>query len=177
MDGGYGAVFLPDSGPGLIPFASESADGMPDHRKVSQEFRLESEEWGRFDWQAGLFWYDEDITIYNFNYDSLAPGNPQADRAIQQPRNKTWAVFASGDLAITEAFKLRGGVRYTQDEKDFSASVLESAPFGAPVAGPYTVNTDVDDVSWDLSGVYRSEERRVGKECVSTCRSRWSPYH
>src|SRR3546814_14650166 len=28
-------------------------------------------------------------------------------------------------------------------------------------------------------GLYlaRSEERRVGKECVSTCRSRWSPYH
>src|SRR3546814_19737405 len=35
-----------------------------------------------------------------------------------------------------------------------------------------------------VSGVYRervtlarSEERRVGNECVSTCRSRWSPYH
>src|SRR3546814_16392914 len=30
-----------------------------------------------------------------------------------------------------------------------------------------------------LSGgeAQRSEERRVGKECVSTCRSRWSPYH
>src|SRR3546814_18629950 len=30
-----------------------------------------------------------------------------------------------------------------------------------------------------LGGVVerRSEERRVGKECVSTCRSRWSPYH
>src|SRR3546814_13109856 len=27
-----------------------------------------------------------------------------------------------------------------------------------------------------IAGV-RSEERRVGKECVSTCRSRWSPYH
>src|SRR3546814_14707833 len=27
-----------------------------------------------------------------------------------------------------------------------------------------------------LPGI-RSEERRVGKECVSTCRSRWSPYH
>src|SRR3546814_17499440 len=26
-------------------------------------------------------------------------------------------------------------------------------------------------------GYVRSEERRVGKECVSTCRSRWSPYH
>src|SRR3546814_2502779 len=30
-------------------------------------------------------------------------------------------------------------------------------------------------VSSDLTK--RSEERRVGKECVSTCRSRWSPYH
>src|SRR3546814_17115026 len=28
-----------------------------------------------------------------------------------------------------------------------------------------------------LIGLGRSEERRVGKECVSTCRSRWSPYH
>src|SRR3546814_13159905 len=28
-----------------------------------------------------------------------------------------------------------------------------------------------------LFGFVRSEERRVGKECVSTCRSRWSPYH
>src|SRR3546814_8197728 len=32
---------------------------------------------------------------------------------------------------------------------------------------------------WNCSGMFdvRSEERRVGKECVSTCRSRWSPYH
>src|SRR3546814_9444033 len=28
-----------------------------------------------------------------------------------------------------------------------------------------------------MVGAIRSEERRVGKECVSTCRSRWSPYH
>src|SRR3546814_14850144 len=29
----------------------------------------------------------------------------------------------------------------------------------------------------DIRRAKRSEERRVGKECVSTCRSRWSPYH
>src|SRR3546814_7837866 len=29
----------------------------------------------------------------------------------------------------------------------------------------------------DIESRIRSEERRVGKECVSTCRSRWSPYH
>src|SRR3546814_20871427 len=37
----------------------------------------------------------------------------------------------------------------------------------APLAG--------DDL--EFVRALRSEERRVGKECVSTCRSRWSPYH
>src|SRR3546814_4606583 len=34
-------------------------------------------------------------------------------------------------------------------------------------------------ISGEASALHanRSEERRVGKECVSTCRSRWSPYH
>src|SRR3546814_18467326 len=31
--------------------------------------------------------------------------------------------------------------------------------------------------SGQLGGLPRSEERRVGEECVSTCRSRWSPYY
>src|SRR3546814_17410557 len=30
---------------------------------------------------------------------------------------------------------------------------------------------------WEGKMPVRSEERRVGKECVSTCRSRWVPYH
>src|SRR3546814_14343405 len=34
------------------------------------------------------------------------------------------------------------------------------------------------EMTWgQASDRFRSEERRVGKECVSTCRSRWSPYH
>src|SRR3546814_2172331 len=40
-----------------------------------------------------------------------------------------------------------------------------------------TSNRIVDMVVPCPSGAMRSEERRVGKECVSTCRSRWSPYH
>src|SRR3546814_17525681 len=36
-----------------------------------------------------------------------------------------------------------------------------------------TVEADAERVE----DIVRSEERRVGKECVSTCRSRWSPYH
>ena len=33
------------------------------------------------------------------------------------------------------------------------------------------------DLGSPIKSAARSEERRVGKECVSTCRSRWSPYH
>src|SRR3546814_5271694 len=33
-----------------------------------------------------------------------------------------------------------------------------------------------DDAAYSAAGAERSEERRVGKEVVSTCRSRWSPY-
>src|SRR3546814_17491205 len=33
------------------------------------------------------------------------------------------------------------------------------------------------DAMWGAVAASRSEERRVGKECVSTCRSRWSPDH
>src|SRR3546814_16922965 len=40
-----------------------------------------------------------------------------------------------------------------------------------------TVLTSLDGNDLNDIGVMRSEERRVGKECVSTCRSRWSPYH
>ena len=116
---------------------------------------MESNEWGRFDWQAGVFYFDEDVTIDSFNYDSLTPGNPQTGHAVQSQRNKAWAVFASGDFDVTDRFKLRAGVRYTQDKKDFTARVLQAVQGGTPVSGPYLANTDVDDVSWDVSGVYK----------------------
>src|SRR3546814_12942196 len=55
--------------------------------------------------------------------------------------------------------------------------------------GPVTDREDADALALGFPGVIevpqlgplllgiRSEERRVGQECVSTCRSRWSPYH
>src|SRR3546814_21146954 len=47
----------------------------------------------------------------------------------------------------------------------------QDAPAGA-TAPPAAV----DAGAGEGQVVFRSEERRVGKECVSTCRSRWSPY-
>ena len=152
IDGGYGAVFAPPSGPGFIPFPAESADGLPKHDQWSQEFRFESNEWGDFDWQAGLFWFDESISIDSFNYDTLG-GGVQNGYARQEQDNTAWALFASGEYQATDDLTLRAGLRYTRDEKDFTAFRTQS-PIGAGALAPIHVSPSDTDVSWDLSAVY-----------------------
>src|SRR3546814_5662409 len=51
-----------------------------------------------------------------------------------------------------------------------SAPISPGAVMAPKATGSVTTATSKAPTS-------RSEERRVGKECVSTCRSRWSPYH
>src|SRR3546814_20423835 len=41
----------------------------------------------------------------------------------------------------------------------------------------FDLRTELDDPTYPFQQQLRSAERRVGKECVSTCRSRWSPYN
>src|SRR3546814_20296145 len=52
--------------------------------------------------------------------------------------------------------------------------VCDKAPFSTD--DPFNDNVYYSAFTYTLLDG-RSEERRVGKECVSTCRSRWSPYH
>src|SRR3546814_14970099 len=55
-------------------------------------------------------------------------------------------------------------------------TVLENVMFPLKVR-KYSQKECEERARWAIDLVRRSEERRVGKECVSTCRSRWSPYH
>src|SRR3546814_21181766 len=62
----------------------------------------------------------------------------------------------------------------------FSAGVAgskEYAPKFAAAGAVVIENSSAFRQDADVPLVVRSEERRVGKECVSTCRFRWSPYH
>src|SRR3546814_15033227 len=59
-----------------------------------------------------------------------------------------------------------------------AGTVLEVPISDAAGDAPVSVALDSDvPVTAAVRVVDRSEERRVGKECVSTCRSRWWPYH
>src|SRR3546814_12141623 len=58
------------------------------------------------------------------------------------------------------------GVRLPSVPEVRPATISRRWPAGAPAL-----------LGGMCGALLRSEERRVGKECVSTCRSRWSPYH
>jgi iron complex outermembrane receptor protein len=156
IDGGYGAVFLPDSGPGFIPFDAQSADGLPDHDQFTQEVRLESNDWGRFDWQVGAFFFDESLRITSLNYATFAPGQPVNGQAFQEQDNTAWAIYGSGQFDITESLELRAGLRYTDDAKDFVAWRTESpinefTPGVPEQVGPLYANPGDTNISWDLA--------------------------
>ena len=157
IDGGFGASFFPPSGPGFIPFDAESADGLPEHRQLTQEFRLESNAAGPLDWQAGLFYFDESIVIDSFSYSSTFGAGARNGFARQWQDNTAWAAFGSLGYKFGEDFVVRAGVRYTRDQKDFVAQRLQSplAFLGVPDrAGPFTANPSASKVNWDLSGTW-----------------------
>src|SRR3546814_20201602 len=62
-----------------------------------------------------------------------------------------------------------------------STDNLAKEYFGRAGMLGYVLNVQRQEIRQGIACVkhqnMRSEERRVGKECVSTCRSRWSPYH
>jgi iron complex outermembrane receptor protein len=153
VDGGYGAAFLPTGGgPGLIPFPSETADGLPGHRQLSQELRLQSRDAQPLQWIAGLYLYQEEITIDSFDFNTLA-GSTQDGYARQHQKSDASAVFGSLDYAVRPDLKLRAGVRFSHDKKDFQAQRFVS-PFGIGGTALLTANPSANDTSWDLSATW-----------------------
>ena len=156
IDGGFGCG-LPfcggiPFGPGFIPFASETADGIPTLDQFTEELRLESQLDGAFNWQAGVYYFDEDYDTEFFSYDSVFAGGAQNQYLRANQTNTAWAVFASGTYKVSDAFEMRAGVRYTNDEKDFVTGEPEG--FSFPPDAITTASLSDDNVSWDLSGIW-----------------------
>jgi iron complex outermembrane recepter protein len=160
VDGGFGSRFggIPDGPsypgqPSLIPFDAQTADGLPNLRQTTQEFRLESATKDALQWLGGLYYFKESLQVDSFNFDSAAVGDPQNGYAKQLQSAKSWAAFGSLNYAVTNDLKVRGGVRYTDDKKDFTASRTQT-PFGGANVGPLTANPASTNWSWDLGANY-----------------------
>src|SRR3546814_11808898 len=85
---------------------------------------------------------------------------------------------ASGDLpdqVLTWRGEIAGGKLFGPRLLTSGAKIEGIAPLWK---GTIEVGSEADvDAALDRMKNRRSEERRVGKECASTCRSGWSPYH
>ena len=178
VDGGFGAVFLPPSltGPGLIPFSAETRDQVPNLKQFTQEFRIASNGDSPLSYQAGVFYFDETLTIRSDNYATLGdfaantlftPSGGVNIIASQRQESEAWGVFGSATFAVTDALKLTGGIRYNNDKRDFTASRdFDSFPFdifGAtfptpPLLGTVTRKTKDDNITWDVSANYAATD-------------------
>ncbi len=143
IDGGV------NGGPGVVPFQVQTASRLTDLTQYSQEFRVESKNAGPLNWQAGLYYFDEDATGGSDNFDSVTQA--QTSRVVSNQKNKAWAAFGSVTYAVNDAFTLRGGLRYTDDKKDFAT--LEHT--NVTLIGPAGISESKSKVNWDLSGTYK----------------------
>jgi iron complex outermembrane receptor protein len=153
IDGGFGCGFCSiPNGPGFVPFPSETADAVPTLDQITQEVRLESQLDGAINWQAGVYYFDEDYDTEFFSYDSLG-GGAQNQYLRANQTNTAWAVFGSVNYKPTDAWELRAGVRYTNDEKDFVTGEPDGFTFPDPDL-PTSASLSDSKVNWDLAGTY-----------------------
>src|SRR3546814_5830318 len=99
--------------------------------------------------------------------------------------NLIWVYFStmmySWRFKIVVIFFFKQKTAYEMRISDWSSDVCSSDLFLGPTQ-PYAASGRSyvlfgSGANVEFAGRIRSEERRVGKECVSTCRSRWSTYH
>ena len=156
IDGGFGAVFSQPSGPGEIPFPSETASGIPALRQFSQEVRLMSPAARRLAYQLGLYYFNEFVEMEDFNYNTLAGGTLDG-MAHQEQEATALAAFAAMSFQWLEDVEVSAGLRLSDDSKDYNAW-RESAPAvtGAGPLGPVHQNPQATVWSGDLSLRYRA---------------------
>src|SRR3546814_12998248 len=83
---------------------------------------------------------------------------------------------ATADETFSTTLAIGNGIKL-ENSKVALASLEPAKAFGFSAFGPLKFRPVVNGVAGDWQALARSEERRVGQECVSPCRSRWSPYH
>ncbi|GAB3280671.1 TonB-dependent receptor [Parahaliea aestuarii] len=126
------------TGPGFIPFPSATQDSA-DVEQFTQEFRVSSNSDGAFNWQAGAFYFDGTLDV------ETDPGFTAP--TLVNHDNTTWAVFGQGDLALGDLWTLTAGIRYTDDDKDFTAPGYDVSASDDHVSGDVALSFAISDNS------------------------------
>ena len=127
------------------PFPVETSGGVTDHKQLTQELRISSDIAGPFGWQAGLYYFFEDITAESYGYTSRT--GAQNGYATNSQINTAYAAFGSLTYDLTSQLNLRAGLRYTNDKKTFTKRIGYSDPGSDKLGGVKTTG--------DLSATYK----------------------
>src|SRR3546814_12917293 len=91
-------------------------------------------------------------------------------------RISDWSSDVCSSDLVFERLVQRGGFDSIENAKGYVYRVAENV-FADHTRRAAVRRSHAHDQFDESLHAGRSEERRVGNECVSTCRSRWSPYH
>src|SRR3546814_20734910 len=97
------------------------------------------------------------------------------------PRILAFAAILLGLMGVSASASMAQGQPVVVEL--FTSQGCSACPPADALLGRMSQDSSIVSISWhvdywdDLGWEDRSEERRVGKECVSTCRSRWYTYH
>jgi iron complex outermembrane receptor protein len=128
-------------------FPVETAGGISNHIQLTQEVRAQSNYSGPLNWQGGVYFFYEDVTAPDWDFDPL--GNYVTDDNFSRQLNNAEAVFVSVDYKPIPKLELRAGARYTNDYKKFEVVSAFNQSF------LNTVDKALgDNISWDISGTY-----------------------
>ncbi|MCJ7421571.1 TonB-dependent receptor [Sphingomicrobium astaxanthinifaciens] len=159
IDGGFGASFLPDMGPGFIPFPAQSQDNIPSLDQFTQELRIASNNTDGLGYQAGVFYFNEKIDIESFDFATPTDLTPVAI-VDQRQDAEALGLFGSLSYAFDSGLTLQAGARYNLDDKTLVAErpLDGRAFFGGPVPA-MTLEADDEVLTWDVSGVYEVDDQ------------------
>ncbi len=128
------------TGPGFIPFPSDTQDGLDYLHQWTQELHLASNSQSPWFWQVGAFWFDTDYQDRT-NPFFIPP-------TLVRQTNTSYALFGQTSYQVTDRLKLTGGIRWTSDVKGMTASGGAITPITTPV------RLSGDNISWDISADY-----------------------
>ena len=165
IDGGFGCAFCGGpSGPGFIPFRAQSQDNIPSLDQFTQEVRIASNNTGGLGYQAGVFYFNENLDIETFDFATPTDTDPSAIVTQRQDAHAL-GIFGSVNYKFDMGLTLQAGARWNHDEKKlvaarpFDVRVTEIAPgvfvptFGGPVA-PVTLKAKDSVLTWDVSAIH-----------------------
>ncbi|MEO1553511.1 MAG: TonB-dependent receptor, partial [Pseudomonadota bacterium] len=139
-----GATGILPSGP--FNFPSDTSGGIDDLTQTTHEARFAFDNGGQLRAQTGVFFFDEDVTITSLAY----AGDFAFSGATRSQDSQSIGIFGSVSYDLTDQLTVAGGLRYTDDEKDFSAA----RTVGSNPLGPLTESASDEQFSWDISATY-----------------------